>query len=118
MMAALVGLFLILHGMVHLVVFVPEPGPNVPWVPIRPFVPGMTHQPQRVRRLAAVAFAVLTMVVYVVAGMAIITGAAWWTPAAVLAAAASVVLLVGNYHPVLVSGLLLDVTVLVLAATF
>ncbi len=117
MMAALVGLFLILHGIVHVAVFVPEPGPNVPWVPIRPFVPGMTHRPPQTRRLAAVAFAALTMVVYVVAGMAIITGAAWWTLAAVLAAGASLVLLVGNYHPVLVSGVLLDVTVVVLAAT-
>jgi hypothetical protein len=111
-MATLIGLFLIAHGLVHLAVFAPRPGPSVPWVPRYPFVPGMTGRPAATRRLAAQEFAAATALLFLLAGMAAATGRAWWWPTALLAVAASAVLLAGNFHSLLLSGLLVDVGVL------
>jgi hypothetical protein len=111
-MVTLVGLFLITHGLVHLAIFAPRPGPSVPWVPARPFIPGMAAAPAGGRRLAALAFAGGTGLLFLVAGMAAITGRSWWVPTALLAVGASAVLLAGNFHALLASGLLLDVAIL------
>lgn len=101
-----VGIFLILHGLIHPALYGPPVSPDAPWNTTRSWVAPRTST--AARRTVALVLAGLAAVGYVLAGGALLADASWWSPAAVVASAMSLVLLIGYFHPWLSFGVLLD----------
>lgn len=113
-MRILAGLFLIAHGLVHLLYLAPRPedDPNYPFVPEgRWFARALGLAPSTAKAVAG-ALAVACMVMLVISGIALLAGAALWEPTAVLGAAISLVLMVLFFHPWLVFGIAIDVAII------
>ncbi|MDN3029220.1 hypothetical protein [Streptomyces sp. S.PB5] len=115
MTALLVGVFLILHGLLHPGVWTAPQQPDKP----SPFDPGHSwaltaaHVPAAPARAWALALAWYTAVVYAVAGAGVFAGSPWWPTAALVAAASGLVLKALWFDPWLGIGVLLDVSVIV-----
>lgn len=106
-MAWPLGIFLVVHGLVHLAVWVPR-GEEVPYDPGRSPVLG------NVRR-AAIALAATATVLFVVGGLAGILGAGWWAGATVAASVSSLLLIALTFSPWFLAGVAIDVAVGVVA---
>ncbi|MBC9713873.1 hypothetical protein H9Y04_14985 [Streptomyces sp. TRM66268-LWL] len=120
MTTALVAVFLFLHGLLHLTVWLPTGGRSAPqpasfdprhsWALTFAGVP-----PGRAAR-ASVAFASATTVLYLIAGAAAAAQANGWTAAALTAAASGLALKALWFHPWLSLGVLLDAGVITAVA--
>jgi len=104
---AALGLFLIAHGLVHILYVVPEPAQE----------PGATEWPFNLEsswllsnlgegmvRNIGIALLVVTVVGFVVAGIALVADQGWWLGTAGVSVAASMLLLALFFHPLLVYG--------------
>lgn len=118
--ALLVG-FLILHGLLHLAIWMPHPAQDPDKPP--PFVPDHSAlltvvkvRTDTTARLAR-ALALATASAYLLAGSMVGLDAPWAAPTAVTAAALGLALKALFFHPWLTVGVLLDVTVLMSAVT-
>jgi uncharacterized membrane protein YphA (DoxX/SURF4 family) len=110
----LVGLFLVAHGLVHLLYLTPRPeeDQSYPFVPeTRWITRALGLEPARARKLAG-ALAVVAAVAFAVAGCALIVDAAIWQPAAVVASSISLALLLVFFHPWLLIGIGLDIVII------
>ena len=118
MITALVGAFLIVHGLLHLGVWATPEQPDKP----APFDRGHSwasaaaHVSTAPARAAALTLAWYTGLVYVVAGAGVLTGTGWWPTAALVAAASGLALKAIWFDPWLSVGVLLDVGVIVAVA--
>ncbi|GGL16567.1 hypothetical protein [Streptomyces flaveus] len=119
MITALVGAFLIVHGLLHLGVWTTPEQPDKP----APFDRGHSwalaaaHVSTAPARAAALALAWYTALVCVVAGAGVLAGSVWWPTAALVAAVSGLALKAIWFDPWLSVGVLLDVGVLVAVAS-
>jgi len=117
MTTALVSAFLFLHGLVHLPVWLPQPGRSEPFDPRHSWALAAAGLPQaRVMGTAAVGLASATAVLYVIAGAATAAQSSGWATAAVTAAAVGLVLKALWFNPWLSLGMLLDAGVITAVA--
>ncbi len=86
------GLFLIAHGLLHIAVWVPPSPANVPFDTSRSPIFGNV-------RGIAISLSVLAALLFVAAGIAVLTQAAWWPIAAIAAAATSALLILLTFSP-------------------
>jgi hypothetical protein len=113
MVRILVGLFLVAHGLVHLLYFAPRPDdPTYPFVPEdRWFARFPGFRPSAARAVART-LAVVCAIGFAISGVGLLASANLWEPAAVIGATASLVLMVLFFHPWLVIGIAIDVLIL------
>lgn len=108
------GAFLIAHGLVHVMYFVPEPqdqsGLDWPFHLDRSWV----LSGQAMRAVGSI-LAALAVVAFLVAAVAVLVDAAWWTMAAAAAAAVSLLLMILFLQPLIMLGILINVFVLSVA---
>ncbi|MCD7442291.1 hypothetical protein K4B79_29230 [Streptomyces lincolnensis] len=118
MITALVGVFLIAHGLLHPGVWTaPAPaGRPAPFDPGHSWALTAAHVADAPARATALALAWYTALVYAVAGAGVFAGSGWWPVAAVVGAVSGLVLKTAWFDPWLSVGVLLDVGV-ILAAT-
>lgn len=114
-----IGIFLILHGLTHAVLY------NVTAEPRR----GQPFDPRRSRLLTAsrmtgyqaerlsVALATFVAAIYVLSGLILLLGATWWIPFAGAAAILGLALKLLYFHTWLLFGILVDALMLVAVAT-
>lgn len=108
--------FLMLHGLLHLAVWLPKPAPRPDKPP--PFEPDHSallteaHVQQRTVHRLAVWLAATAAVLYGIAGLAVAVGSSWAVPLAVLAGTVGIAIKLVFFHPWLLVGIALDVLVL------
>ena len=110
----LVGLFLVAHGLAHLLHLMPRPeeDQSYPFVPETRWITNVLRlEPGTAKGLAG-ALAVFTAVAFAVAGCALIVNAAIWQPAAVIASSISVLLMLLFFHPWLLIGIAIDLVII------
>jgi hypothetical protein len=113
MLRIVVGLFLIAHGLVHLLYLAPRPGddPSYPFVPEeRWFARAVGLEPVAAKVVAGT-LAVVCMLVLLVSGIALLANADLWRPTAVVGSVISLILLLLNFHPWLAIGVTIDVAI-------
>jgi hypothetical protein len=113
----LLGVFLGLHGLIHLGYAAPAPAdPNYPfrlnqsWL-----ITNLGINAQAVRSLGML-LSVITVICFVLSGLAtlgIVVPQNWWQPLTLLASVTSLALLILFWHSWLVLGVLIDVALLV-----
>lgn len=109
----LAGLLLLAHGLVHLLYFVRAPEPGFPFRITRSWL-----APEAARRPLAVALVALTVVAFVLLGLAVwgVPGLApLWPVWAVAGSAASLAVLVVFWDRQLVLGVLIDLAIVAVA---
>ena len=108
--------FLMVHGLLHLAVWLPKPEPQPDKPP--PFEPDHSallteaHVQQRTVHRVAVWLAATAAVLYGIAGLAVAVGSTWAVPLAVLAGTVGIAIKLLFFHPWLSVGIALDVLVL------
>jgi hypothetical protein len=117
MATALIAVFLIVHGLLHLAVWLPPPDPEKapPFDPGRSRVLTVSHVSALAARRTAAGLAVTACALYIVAGAAVVFGSEWTPGIAVAAAVAGLVLKVLYFNPWLLVGIGLDAIVLLAA---
>jgi hypothetical protein len=115
MVRFVIGLFLIAHGLVHLLYLAPRPkdDPSYPFVPEDRWLPRLLGLEPGTAKAIAAALAVATAIVFLVAGIAVIADATIAGPAAIVGAGLSLVLLLAFFHPWLSIGVAIDVAIIV-----
>jgi hypothetical protein len=107
-MTVLAGLFLVAHGLVHIAVWLAPQPPNAPFDSHRSWLLGDAETPSRNLAVAA-------SLLFVVAGILVLAGAASGAGVAVGAAAVSLVLVLLTFHPWFIAALAINVTIIVIA---
>jgi hypothetical protein len=108
--------FLVLHGLLHLTVWLPKPDPDAekppPFRPDHSAVLTAVAAPQATTHRVSIALAVAATVAYVMAGLVLAFGASWAAFALTVAAGLGLLLKGLFFHPWLSVGVLLDMLVL------
>lgn len=116
MTAFLVAGLLVVHGLLHLAVWLPKPAPEPgkppPFEPDHSAVLTKEHVAQRTVHRLAIWLAATAAVLYGVAGVAVAVGTSWAVPLAVLAGTVGLAIKLLFFHPWLSVGIALDVLVL------
>ena len=107
-MKVALGTLLILHGLIHLAIWIPAPKPAAPMQTAHSWLFGDV-------RAASLILAVLWGVVLVAGGVAYLTGAAWWPVAVVAGAAGSAVLMGLVFSPWWLAAIAIDIGLVVWA---
>lgn len=119
MTTALVALFLVAHGLVHLAVWLPHPEPDpakpAPFAPDHSGVLTMASVAPATAHRLAVVLAVGAAATFVAAGGAVAIGADWAVPMAVIACVLGLTLKLVYFNPWLLIGIALDLLVLAAA---
>jgi hypothetical protein len=122
MITTLVTAFLLAHGLLHFAIWLPHPDPDSdkspPFAPDHSAVLAKTSVPQSTARGLSVTLAVSAGVGFVLTSLAVAVDAAWAVPMAVLASLLGLGLKALFFNPWLLIGILLDLGVLVGAATW
>lgn len=113
------GLFLIAHGLVHVMYVVPEPAQtpgslDCPFHADRSWALSGVGLGTGALQATAIALMGLTIAGFAVTGIALLANLGWWTGAAIVGAAASTVLVL-SLDALLVLGLLINALVLSVA---
>lgn len=108
--------FLLLHGALHLAVWLPRPEPDpakpAPFEPDHSALLTEAHVEPETTHRVAVWLAVAAAGFYAIAGVAVAFGSAWAIPLAVLAGATGLCIKLVFFHPWLLIGIALDALVL------
>lgn len=117
MIRVVIGVFLILHGILHPAIYAApvEPDKDMPFDPRRSWALTAAHFTYVGTARVGEATSVLVAAVYVASGVALLAGTSWWIPLAVAGAAAGLAFKGLYFHPWLSIGVLLDVVVLIAA---
>jgi hypothetical protein len=109
-----IGLFLLAHGLVHLLYLAPRPpdDPRYPFVPETAWITRSLGMNAGAAKAAARTGAVVVAAVLGIAGIALIVGAGLWTTMAVLGAVISLALLIAFYDPWLTLGVAIDLAII------
>jgi hypothetical protein len=112
----LVAGFLLLHGLLHLAVWLPKPEPApgrpAPFEPDHSAVLTQERVPQRTIHHLAILLASTAAVLYGVVGLAVAVGTSWAVPLAVLAGTVGIAIKLLFFHPWLSVGIAIDLLVL------
>jgi uncharacterized membrane protein YphA (DoxX/SURF4 family) len=114
------ALFLIAHGLVHLLYFAPPPDddPRYPFVPAdRWFARALRLQPATAKAVART-IALACTIAFAVSGIALLVNAGLWEPTAVIGSAISVVLFLFSFHRWLVFGIAIDLAIIASALSW
>jgi len=114
------SVFLILHGLLHPAIWIPQPkpeGPPPPFVPDESAVLTAAAVPRTTVHHLAVTLSIICAVAYVSAGVAVAIDLAVAVPLAIAAAVVGLTLKLVYFHPWLIFGVLLDGAVLSAALT-
>ncbi|HEX6230809.1 MAG TPA: hypothetical protein VF029_03775 [Actinomycetota bacterium] len=114
MLRIVVGLFLIAHGLVHLLYLGPRPedDPRFPFVPEdRWFARAVGLEPGGAKAVAG-GIAIACALVLLVSGIALFVDADLWEPTAAIGAVISLVVLLLFFHRWLLIGIAIDVAIL------
>jgi len=108
-----IGLFLVAHGLVHLLYLAPRPqdDPSYPFVPEDRWLPRILDLAPGTAKAIARAGAVVTAAVLAVSGVALLVDAAVWEPTAAVGAGLSLALLFAFFHRWLTIGIAIDVAI-------
>lgn len=108
------ALFLIAHGLVHLLYLAPRPkdDPNYPFVPEERWLPQALGLSPSAAKAVAGALAVVCALAFVVSGIALLANVSLWQGAAVAGSGASLALMLLFLHPWLALGIAIDVLIL------
>lgn len=119
MTTVLVVGFLVLHGLLHLAVWLPKPAPDPakppPFEPDHSAVLTAVHLPVRSVHALAIGLAAGSCGAYLLAAVAVALGASWAAGLAVAAALLGLVLKGLYFHPWLSVGVLIDLGVVAAA---
>jgi hypothetical protein len=117
MATALIAVFLVVHGLLHLAVWLPAPDPEKapPFDPGRSRVLTVSHVSAFAARRTAAVLAATACALYVVAGATVAFGAGWAPGVAAVAAVTGLVLKLLYFNPWLLVGIGLDAIVLLAA---
>ncbi|WP_340562574.1 hypothetical protein [Streptomyces sp. GSL17-111] len=118
MIRVLAVILLLAHGWVNIQVWVarPRPGGEPPFDPGHSWALASAGVPDHRARSTAKALAVLTGVLGIAAGAALIAGAGWWAPVAAVSAGCGLVLKLLWFNPWLLLGVALDAGILLAVA--
>ncbi len=112
----LVAGFLLLHGLLHLAVWLPKPEPApgrpAPFEPDHSALLTQERVPQRTIHRLAILLASTAAVLYGVVGLAVAVGTSWAVPLAVLAGTVGIAIKLLFFHPWLSVGIAIDLLVL------
>ncbi len=110
----IVGLFLIAHGLVHLLYVTPRPkdDPSYPFVPEARWIARAVGIAPATAKTVAGVMALLSAVLFAIAGIAALADASMWQPTAVVASVTSLVLMLLFFHPWLLIGVAIDVAII------
>ncbi len=113
MIRVAVALFLVAHGLVHLMYFAPKPQDDAtyPFVPETRWIARVLGLTPGAAKTVARGFAVVTAAAFVVAGVALLVDASIWEPAALIASGVSLVLMLLFFHPWLSIGIAIDLAI-------
>jgi hypothetical protein len=113
-MRFLVGLFLVAHGLVHLLYVARRPpdDPRYPFVPETAWVARVLGLSAEAAKAIARVTAVTVAIVLGIAGIDLIVGATLWGTLASIGAAISLVLMIGFYHRWLTIGIAIDLAII------
>jgi hypothetical protein len=104
----LAGLFLVAHGVLHVVIW------TMPTPADAPF--DAHHSPVFGNiRVASIVLALFCGVVLVAAGVGVLAHSGWWPQAAIVGAAGSIVLLLVTFTPWWLLALVIDIAIVVLS---
>jgi hypothetical protein len=114
------GLFLIAHGLVHLLYVVPEPAQKSgdlewPFHLERPWLLSSIGLEQGAVRSIGLVLMIGTTAGFAIAGIALLANLGWWSGAAIAGAVVSTALLALYFHPLLALGLAINAFVLSVA---
>jgi hypothetical protein len=114
------GVFLVAHGLVHVLYVVPKPAQKPgdlewPFHLDRSWALSNLGVGEGALRAIGIMIIIVTIAGFAVAGIAVLANLGWWTGAAIAAAAASTALLGLYFHPMLVLGLAINAFVLSVA---
>jgi hypothetical protein len=114
MLRVVAGLFLIAHGLVHLLYVGPRPedDPNYPFVPEGRWSARALGLGPSAAKAVAGTLAVPCAIAFAISGIALLADAALWEPAAVVGSVISLVLMLLFFHPWLVLGIGIDVAII------
>ncbi len=114
MARVVVGLFLIAHGLIHLLYATPRPADDgsYPFVPESRWFPRALDLEVGTARAIARVLAILAVIGFVVTGIALLANAEVWEPLAVVASVISLALLLLFFHPWLLIGIAIDVAII------
>lgn len=110
MVRFLVVAYLLAHGLVHLAIYVTHPDPSKP----QPFDPHhswaltQVQAPPKTAYQTSVLLAWITTAAFILAAVALATGAGWWPAAAMVAAALGLAFKAAWFNPWLSAGVTLD----------
>jgi hypothetical protein len=115
-MNIILGIFLGLHGLIHLGYVTPAPAdPKYPFRLNQSWLISRVGLSEQSVRLLGILLSIITVIGFTLSGLAslgILVPQAWWGSLTVLGAAASLLLLVLFWHRWLVIGVLIDVALL------
>jgi hypothetical protein len=107
-MTVLAGLFLIAHGLVHGAIWIPKPGPDAPFDSRHSWLLG--ERPALVRTLAVAA-----CVLFVIAGVLVLSDADLASAMAVAGAVVSLLLVGLTFNPWFLAAIAINVAIIVIA---
>ena len=116
MFTAALSTFLLVHGLVHLAIWIPHPdsetGKPPPFVPDHSTLLTATRVPEEATHQLSIALAAGSAVGFVLTGVGVALSADWAVPMAIASALLGLCLNGVFFHPWLIIGVLLDLTVL------
>jgi len=114
MTTALIVVFLVAHGLVHLAIWLPKPDEEKPqpFVPSHSAVLSLADVGRSTAQTVSMALAAVAAGAFVVAGIGVAQAAPWTAAVAVAASLTGLALKVLYYHPWLRIGIVLDALVL------
>jgi len=122
MITALAVALLLAHGLVHFAVWLPHPEPDpgkpAPFAPDHSAVLTKASVPQTTARTLSTTLAVAAGVGFILTGLAVAVDADWVVPVAVYASLLGLSLKVLFFNPWLLLGVLIDLGVLLAAASW
>jgi hypothetical protein len=109
-----VGLFLVAHGLVHLLYLVPAPegDPSYPFVPESRWIADALSLAPGMAKAFAGTLAVASALAFALAGVALIVDVQLWRTAAAVGAVGSLALMALFFHPWLSIGIAIDLAIL------
>ena len=113
MVRVIAGLFLVAHGLIHLMYVTPPPkdDPKYPFVPEERWFPRAVGLEPGAAKGVARTLATTCVVLFVIAGIALLANTSLWKPAAVTGSVVSLVLMLLFFHPWLVFGIAIDAAI-------
>ncbi|MGE5459283.1 MAG: hypothetical protein ACM3WR_01520 [Solirubrobacterales bacterium] len=108
-----VGLFLIAHGLVHLMYLAPPAdAAHNPFVAESRWFPKALGMDPTTAKAVAGTLAVATATLFLISGIAVFASVSIWKPMAVMGSMVSLVLMLLFLHPWLMFGLVIDVAII------